>query len=112
MEALEVKKKVAPKKPPRTFSTFLENVTSHPEFSVQYSVLRGCSSEPGGWVGGHLASLMADTVQRVYAKFLEHVLRPDALWELGWQHLSLLSSNVVAYRGIQMSLQVCSANVF
>ena len=106
--ASRVQKKIAPKKPPRTFSTYLEDVTSIPEGSgVRYSVLRDCSSEPRGWVEGNLASLMADTVQRVYAKFVEHVVRPDPLWELGWQHLSLLSPNVVAYKGLQMSLQVC-----
>ena len=96
-------RKIAPKKPPRTFSTFLEDTTRIPEGITQYGV---CSSEPRGWVGVHLASLMADTVQCVYAKFLERVMRPDPLWELGWQHLSLLSSSIVAYKGVEMTIQV------
>ena len=105
--AVKPERKIAPKKPPRTFSTFLEDATSIPEDRLQYSVLQDCSSnEPRGVVGAHLASLMADTVQRVYAKFLEQVVRSDPLWELGWQHLSLLSPNAVAYKGLHMSLQV------
>ena len=107
-------KKAGPKKPPRTLSTFLEGrertLRSATEDTVQYSILRDCSEEAGGeWVGVQLSRLMADTVQRVYAKFLEQVMRPDLLWEVGWQHLSLLSPRKVAYQGLQMSLQASSS---
>ena len=105
--AVKLEKKVPPKKPPRTSSTFLEGTAAAVHTSAaDYSVLSDCRSVPSRWVGGQLACLMADTVQRVYAKFLEQVLRPDSLWATGWQHLTLLSSSEVAYKGIQMSLQV------
>ena len=103
VSTVKKEQKMAPKKPPRTSSTYLEDTA---DVGVEYSALNDCRSVPRGWVGGHLACLMADTVQRVYAKFLERVMRPDSLWAIDWHHLSLLSSNEVAYKGVQMTIQV------
>ena len=103
-QSLRPVRKTGPEKPPRTQSTYLEDVSDQRD--KEYSVLSDCSHEPRGWVGEHLACLMTDTVQRVYAKFLEQVMRPDPLWEVSWRHLSLLSPNTAAYKGVHMSLQV------
>lgn len=101
-------KNKGPKKPPRTLSTYLEDEICEDQKDIEYCVLSDCNHEPKrrGWVGEHLACLMKDTVQRVYAKFLEQVIRPDPLWEIGWRHLSLLSPITVIYKGVYMSLQV------
>lgn len=94
-----VRRKTAPKKPPRTLSTFLPESDDIP-----------LAKETHCYVCGHLAGLLADTVRSVYAKFLEHAVRPDPLWELGWEHFSVLSSTTILYKGLQMSIQVCVEN--
>lgn len=105
-----LKKGKGPKKPPRTSSTYLEDEKAFvlDKKDLEHTVPSDCSSEArGSRVSRHLASLMADTVQRVYAKFLEKVIRQDPLWKISWQHLSVLSPNRVVYKRVQMSLQVC-----
>lgn len=104
------KKKAGPKKPPRTVSTYLEDLAMLVpgcEKSLDYSVLSdGSCKTRGSWVSGHLASLLTDTLHCIYAKFLEKVICPDPLWKVRWQNLSLLSPSTVVCKGVQLGLQV------
>ena len=102
-------KRTAPKKPPRTPSTFLEFADKLSQSASGNSKENTLSNSHldsySNWLQAQLAKLMEDVVQRVYAKFLELVLRPDPMWKVSWQQLQLLSPNTAIYKGVEMSLQ-------
>lgn len=116
-------RRTAPKKPPRTLSTFFD-LSEPPQCrpgmageGVEYSVLsehgHPPAPAPASQLHVQLLRLMEDTVQRVYAKFLESVLRLDNMWEVTWQHLHQLSPTAVSYKGVELGIEVssfCSPN--
>ena len=103
-------RRAAPKKPPRTLSTFFDLPEEQcASGSVEYSELicgHPIPSAAGNQLQVQLVQLMGDSVQRVYAKFLENVLRLDSLWEVTWQHLDLCSPSAASYKGVDLDLEV------
>ena len=108
-------RRTAPKKPPRTLSTFfdLSDPQCRPGMAgegVEYSELSEHSHPPAhppaSQLHVQLLRLMEDTVQRVYAKFLESVLRLDNMWEVTWQHLHQVSPTAVSYKGVELGIEV------
>ena len=103
-------RRAAPKKPPRTLSTFFDLQEKEcSSGSVEYSELmcgHPVPSVAGNQLQLQLVQLMGDSVQRVYAKFLENVLRLDSLWEVTWQHLDLCSPSAASYKGVDLDLEV------